>query len=143
MVGISNLSFQPDTNQNVLYCYIGSSGNPTGPHFYITAYSMMSKQYQKTFNRLATTSECGIINGTAFLPSVKQYLVYKTASEAVKSKDSVRLGRNAAGLGNQFLMFQRTTVTPEYQEPITATRCRIPQMNGILNTAEKPQKFSL
>lgn len=143
MVGIWNLSFQPDINQNVLYCivcYIGSSGNPTGPHLYINAYSMMSKQYQKTFNRLATTSECGIINGTALLPSVKLYLLYKTASEAVKSKDSVPLGWNAAGLGNQFLMSQRTRVTPEYQEPITATRCRIPQKNGILNhTAEKPQ----
>jgi len=79
-----------------MYCivYIGSSGNPTGPHIYITAYSMMSKQYQKTFNRLATTSECGIISGTALLPSVR--LLYKTASEAVKSKDSVPLGWNAA-----------------------------------------------
>ena len=140
MVGIWNLSLQPDTNQNVLYYYIGSSGNPTGPHLYITAYSIMSKQYQKTLNRLATTSECGMISGTAFLPSVKLYLLYKTASEAVKSKDSVPLGCNAAGLGNQFLMFQRTTVMAEYQEPITTTRCCIPQMNGILNhTAEKPQ----
>jgi hypothetical protein len=99
----------------------------------------MSKQYEKKFNRLATTSECGIISGTAFLPSVKLHLLYKTAAEAVKSKDSVPLGRNAAELGNPFLMFQRIAVTPEYQEPITATRCRIPQKNGILNhTGEKP-----
>lgn len=42
----------------------------------------------------------------------------KTASEAVKSKGSVPLGCNA-GLGNQFLTFQRTTVTSEHQEPIT------------------------
>lgn len=142
MVDIWNLLFQPDTNQNVLYSYNGSSGNPTGPHIYITAYSMMSKQYQKTFNRLATTSECGIISGTALLPSVKLYLLYKTASDAVKSKDSLPLGWNAAGLGNQFLMFQRTKVTPEYQEPITATWCHIPQKNGILNhTGEKPLKI--
>jgi len=36
---------------------------------------MMSKHYQKTFNTLATTPECGIINGTALLPSLKLYLL--------------------------------------------------------------------
>jgi len=46
----------------------------------------MSKQYQKTTKRLATTSECGIISGTAFLPLVKPYLLYKNRIWSCKKK---------------------------------------------------------
>ena len=91
----------------------------------------MSKTVSENINRLATTSECGIISGTAF-SSISQ-AVFATQNciwSCKKYKDSVPLGWNAAGLGNPFLMFQRTAVTPEYQEQITATRRRIPQKNG-------------